>query len=1525
MDMIDELYKDTIELYSKKKIFSFLITLFLKIYENKSLCSELMNIFRKMNEDPKDKGKNNDRKSFLGDYLKDFKEISANAYKLIEVNKYNIVEFYGILLSYFNYYDHNYFSLIVNELFKNKPEDLFEILLIYKNHFKNPINQGDFFFYKFINYAIQKKDFETFERGLDFIKDIETYITVIEKNKEEFYNKYNSNKINEIIRLDDLKFKKNEVNEISTKTEKNSNINSGGKIIISPLDENTISKKNVKQITEESENNVEKKNENKHIFELLKKIKSIINFSNENKTFLIYFTNNFWQYSLNYFNEPKQDNILICSRLRELFIKYKELVEKSISEKDKNFGIIRKDAKTYFETDEFAFLLDQIIRKYINNNNKELENIEKLAFIVKYNPYYNDPKYSNKIDCDIFDSFDLSRIDNEFIGDFKNMNFEIIFKNNIADYIKKIIEKIKDISNFEPIIQLINVNYIDDKNILLEQLKKRYDNLISNEIGALTNEKLVEAVHVVAKLAIMNYIYGPQDKKEKKLDFIIRRIKRKLDKKVISLIYIEILNLAFNKRNKDNKIDEGEENKDNKIENVQEYSNIDFNDLKTFIFEEFSKNVNETNNKDNIYNHIENLIKLIDCLEGKNEKGKVDNQNMNKEENEKNINEFLEKLMKNNLFEKDDFFSSKQDYRIILLCELYEKDKIKNNQQEYYDNIISLLTKVRNDIEGEIKKSKLEEFLKIEESLVIKRLKLIKLVLPGFNPKDKYEELKNKNEEINKEIEKLKYIKDNIIIYHKEFYQATIKRLIDIIKNNQNKKLSDYKAGSIRELIQEIEKPDDEKGNLKDLANKVNKVKNFLLFNIIYEMNSGKDENKKFDNAYEELEKIGELLKKKVKVVELNEQYKDTFKKIKEKLSNNEERAKEFIKYLIDYYAINDETLIDELTILFKSKKYEMDIKSIIFFFEYFQKDNVTWNDKLKIIPKSWEEDFKTIKKDLNNLKENEIYDYTNIKNYNKLFTCLYDKKEAIDYLYSKTSPEILKLKDKIQPTDITISIQDVLDTEKCVFIINKMKDLKDNFKIFEYIKKLSDKEILQFDNYSRIYSSIIELDSNDDFEENVFDKVNNIIKDATFNILQDEENFLYYNEKEKKNENITMEELIHIKNQIHIKSGENNEDDIIKSKCKILTFFKNAISNIEVINGYMIVLRTKGSSLPIRISIKINIQDKEPNIKYYLGEDKKDFKEIREFLFEVKNKYINQLNLKYKEKLNIRFLYGKQFRSIMKHLESNFKIDSFLRYILNNTDNNISINEGFKVIKRNTNDYINQYELYNENSLDSISLYITTLFTSNDNRTLEDHYDRMKVISNHKGIRLFACETYSMEEHIINLFWDEIGQLPIAQNVLITNKETSSEEIQSFFHRAILCNYNTLFVVEINNSFSEYQQSIMNSYIDNLLTYKNKKYNEEIKEKEKDNVDREKTDIYLDSSIVFIYDKENINIIQFIKELSKFESKKDEKRGSRINDALLNNVMTLDKNKDYSSKLDNIFVISSEICGLGKSGKKKL
>ena len=85
-----------------------------------------------------------------------------------------------------------------------------------------------------------------------------------------------------------------------------------------------------------------------------------------------------------------------------------------------------------------------------------------------------------------------------------------------------------------------------------------------------------------------------------------------------------------------------------------------------------------------------------------------------------------------------------------------------------------------------------------------------------------------------------------------------------------------------------------------------------------------------------------------------------------------------------------------------------------------------------------------------------------------------------------------------------------------------------------------------------------------------------------------------------------------------------------------------------------------------------------------------------------------------------------------------------------------------------------------------------------------------MKLISTgFKGIYLYECKNISNEEYIniiINLFRDKMTKLQIAQNVLMTSKETSSEEIQSFFYRTILCNYNTFFVVEINDSFTYFQ-----------------------------------------------------------------------------------------------------------------------
>ena len=369
--------------------------------------------------------------------------------------------------------------------------------------------------------------------------------------------------------------------------------------------------------------------ENKYIFNIIKNIESLIAFSREKKTFLVYFTNNFWKYVLNYYNESKCDNIYICYKLREIFFKYYDLCNEIFNDKDAEFNI-KREAIDYFEKDEFAFLLDKIIRKY--NNNPEVANIEKLTIITKFNPYYMESKYFNKVDCGIFDVLVLDHIDNIFIKDFKQMNFEIIFKDNISDYIKKIFEKINNIQNFDTVIQLINIKNLENKNIYLDLLNKKYDNIISNEIGLLRDEKLKKEIHFVAKLAIINYEY---ETKDKKFDFINKRVK-KLGR-IAPLIFIEIINICFNKDDNDTNIEENE----NKIIEEKDLDK-DYNEMKKYIFEEFANKLNNEND-------IDNIIKFLDCLEPKNI---INGANKSKSI----INEFLQKLIEKIYLPKMNFF-----------------------------------------------------------------------------------------------------------------------------------------------------------------------------------------------------------------------------------------------------------------------------------------------------------------------------------------------------------------------------------------------------------------------------------------------------------------------------------------------------------------------------------------------------------------------------------------------------------------------------------------------------------------------------------------------------------------------------------------------------------------------------------------------------------------------------------------------------------------------------------------------------
>ena len=443
----DELYKDAISLNSSLKQFSFMISLFLKIYQKKDLCSELINNFKEMNNDPKQSDKNIDRKAYLKDYTSKFNDIISESDKLVSDNKYDPIAFYGVMLCYLNYYDYKNFISLMNDLFEKKSEHLYEILLIYNKHLINPLNQNLEFFNKFISHSIKNKNFDTFKVGLSYIKDIEIFIEIIEKNKESIFNTYikaepdAEKKKKKYVELGkNLKFIRAEKTEEygdefeeEEKEKEKEEIPPSTDTLFSNISQtkeperikgHSNKAKSFKNIKEDNLHiNIEKKEKEK-AFKTIGAIKDIISFCKKNGIFLVHFTNDFWQYILYYFKEPTQNNIQICFGIREAFINYYNLVIKTFTKKVSN---IKKEAQTCFDNDEFAFLLDDIIKRYITSN-KTLKNIEKLNFITRYNPYYIEPKFHERVDSDIFNSFDLNVIDKETIDDFRNLKFENVFK-----------------------------------------------------------------------------------------------------------------------------------------------------------------------------------------------------------------------------------------------------------------------------------------------------------------------------------------------------------------------------------------------------------------------------------------------------------------------------------------------------------------------------------------------------------------------------------------------------------------------------------------------------------------------------------------------------------------------------------------------------------------------------------------------------------------------------------------------------------------------------------------------------------------------------------------------------------------------------------------------------------------------------------------------------------------------------------------------------------------------------------------
>ena len=86
-----------------------------------------------MNKNPKDNAKNMDKPKFLEKYVSKFIQLKKEADKIIENNDEYFIDFYGIILCYFNFYNYKNYSSTIEELNKKNAKNLYEILLTYKD------------------------------------------------------------------------------------------------------------------------------------------------------------------------------------------------------------------------------------------------------------------------------------------------------------------------------------------------------------------------------------------------------------------------------------------------------------------------------------------------------------------------------------------------------------------------------------------------------------------------------------------------------------------------------------------------------------------------------------------------------------------------------------------------------------------------------------------------------------------------------------------------------------------------------------------------------------------------------------------------------------------------------------------------------------------------------------------------------------------------------------------------------------------------------------------------------------------------------------------------------------------------------------------------------------------------------------------------------------------------------------------------------------------------------------------------
>ena len=1129
------------------------------------------------------------------------------------------------------------------------------------------------------------------------------------------------------------------------------------------------------------------------------------------------------------------------------------------------------------------------INKFIHDTGIEMSkkrkfrnNIEILDFIKYKDIYYSDKKFKKSRDTNIFIGLNLSMNrdeKNEFLKLWNSIDFNEIFdEEQYFEFQKIITSHISHISLFHLIFQFFGE--FDEKN------SKNYDNIILfrdkyNSLIKLLSKENINDLNDSFIEDSANLIYILEQNKSLGKSFIQNDLVKRLPIEINNKIFLKLLSKY-------------EKLPDNIIEEIADFFTKGKEHLICENLINNFKNIANIKCKKQILNKINNSL-IID-------------KNMLFYENEKNPIKAFINFKKIGIFNEPNYEHTQY------------VQAIKSISKEILDYIIDY-----NITENELNKIEKSDFFIFENKM---RTLIELLDLDNKLSKENIDKIINVINDNKIKIKEQIKLLENYLMIDQEFYEVAkykeiseLEKLLDILKNES---ILEYEKSEYQKKFEEYKNKYPENYIADRTFLSASKVfKN--IYKYLKKINQNSEESQ---NTFEEALKHYKSLKYLFEKIPHPNIQEDIFEVCLETIRTREFQAEKEISLIQNYLKINSENkdfseIGNNLKICAKKNEISNIIKGIELFLKCKNASKTNFLVNLKLIKDNLRSknfkanDINAYLKDLSKINFNIFnLNYDEEDNISEIFILISNNPEAFFFLMNLSEEDSRNFQEMIDISDNNfLTFSDIQDLDICRKFINDIgnnKNEEDKILIETFIRngknnKNNKNILLHFKSFFNNFYQFKELKFQklDKIETNK-SKSKKIAKNSFFKLrtnIEDEKEKSKY-EREEENDYILFEGNYYI-NQTKKKISFNelqelreismlNKNIQTKDEKKVFEYNKKFTENIKsIINLYYFLEEIAKNGYHEKLEIIVTIKNYEILYKINSFFSSSNYIECKNVLLRILEDMENaKINVyKNKEYELVRFIYGKQFSFVYNCLrEKNYdKIDLFLNSFTNNLYKK-------KIKKFDIKEDLNTNEEEKLSNFKNVIINCNSFFKevlNLNNITLKDIFKHNIILSEFKcsGLYVEFAINMGIEETILSYYYLLTKNYPIHQALLLCNKETSSDEIKSFIHLAILCPYNVLFMLgKIEELSSENCQTLIN-LISELTKIKGNKIN---------------------SCLVFVYSKNNSEIARHLHK-SHYKTFEEDKIKSKIK-SLKENI--------FESK--EIEIYHADRSGLGKSTKIK-